>query len=182
MSLGSYFLLKWAHLMLFGFAIGGAVGRGLATRFGEQRWKVLSLQLQRSCIVFLLPVGYLLGLYSGFVRLPAPFMVGLGVVSLAWAWLVSRTPEDAEGPTARRWRQIELGWCVVLSAGLVWDAFQGLRGTGHIFADWIALKFLMLALLIVVTAFARARPLLQSVASVGLLAALAWVSLVRPEL
>lgn len=182
MTLGGYLLLKWAHLMLFGFALGAALGRGVAALSGNQAWQGLSLQLQRTCIVFLLPVGYLLALQTGLVRLPTPFIAALAIVAAVWVWAVMRTPPDADGPTTRRWRRIELGWCLVLSAGLLWDAFQGLRRTGHIYADWLALKFVLLALLILVTALVTRRPVAQAAISVTLLGGLSWVSIVRPEL
>ena len=51
-------------------------------------------------------------------------------------------------PRAERLRRVDLAWRVVLVAGLLWDAVQGLRGTGHIMADWISIKFAIFALLI----------------------------------
>lgn len=182
MTLGGYLLLKWAHVMLFGFAVGAALGRGVASLTGNRAWQGLSLQLQRTCIVFLLPVGYLLALQTGLVRLPTPFIAALGIVAALWVWAVIRTPPDADGPTSHRWQRIELGWCLVLSGGLVWDAIQGFRRTGHLYADWLALKFLLFALLILVTAFGARRAVVQSAVSLALLGALAWVSIARPAL
>ncbi|MBM4212369.1 MAG: hypothetical protein FJ179_01475 [Gammaproteobacteria bacterium] len=75
-------------------------------------------------------------------------MIILWVIAVAWLWMVWAIHHYQGTPRADKLRSVDLGWRVVLSLGLLWDAWQGLRGTGHLFADWIAIKFLLFALLI----------------------------------
>lgn len=160
MVFDSYFLLKLAHILLFVYWLGGDIGvfysatlvrnRTLSAEARRTAMRILVWvdQIPRYCLVLMLPVGYTLALRIGVVRLPLTFMVILWVIALAWLWMVW-TIHHAQGtPLAERLRKIDLGWRCVLAGGLLFDAWQGFTRSGHLLTDWIALKFVVFALLI----------------------------------
>lgn len=155
--LETYVLLKLAHVLLFAYWLGGDIGVFYSARFVRDRSLTLDARrvalrimtwidmVPRYCLVLMLPVGYTLARQIGVVRLPDAFMVVLWGVALAWLWLVASVHQHAGTPKGERLRRIDLGWRVVLASGLLFDAWQGFRGTGHLFADWISAKFLVFA-------------------------------------
>lgn len=158
--MNEYVFLKLAHLLLFVYWLGADIGvfysaryvrnRALSSEARQVAVKIMGWidQIPRYCLVLMLPVGYTLARDIGVVQLPDRFMVVLWVVALAWLCMVWAIHHWQGTPRAERLRKIDLGWRVTLSLGLVWDAWQGFRGTGHLFADWIEIKFLLFAALI----------------------------------
>jgi len=158
--MSEYALLKLAHLLLFVYWLGADLGVFYASRFvrdgaGSRDARAMAArimgwidQVPRYCLVLTLPVGYTLAHEIGVVRLPDFGMIILWVIAVAWLWMVWAIHRYQGTPRADKLRSIDLGWRVVLSLGLLWDASQGFRGTGHLFADWISMKFLLFALLI----------------------------------
>lgn len=153
----TYVLLKLAHVLLFAYWLGGDVGVFYSARFVRDRTlsadaRRVALRIMgwidmipRYCLVLMLPVGYTLARQIGVVRLPDAFMAILWLVALGWLWLVWAVHRRAGTPAGERLRRIDIGWRVVLASGLLFDAWQGFRGTGHLFADWISAKFLVFA-------------------------------------
>jgi hypothetical protein len=153
----TYVLLKLAHVLLFAYWLGGDVGVFYSAGFVRDRSLTLDARrvalrimtwvdmVPRYCLVLMLPVGYTLGRQIGVVRLPDAFMLVLWAVAIAWLWLVWAVHRHAGTPLGERLRRVDLGWRVVLASGLLFDAWQGFRGTGHLFADWISAKFLVFA-------------------------------------
>jgi len=155
-----YFLLKLAHILLFVYWLGGDIGvfysatfvrnRTLSVEARRTALKILVWvdQIPRYCLVLMLPVGYTLALRLGVVRLPPTFMVILWVIGLGWLWMVWSIHHHQGTPFGERLRKIDLSWRFVLTAGLLFDAWQGFTRTGHLLTDWISLKFVIFALLI----------------------------------
>lgn len=155
-----YVLLKLAHLLLFVYWLGADIGVFYAARFVRDPTQSLEArkmavrimgwidQIPRYCLVLMLPVGYTLARQLGLVELPPIGMVILWVIGFAWLWMVWAIHHYQGTPRAERLRSIDLVWRVILVAGLLWDAMQGLRGTGHILVDWLSIKFALFALLI----------------------------------
>ncbi len=155
-----YVLLKLAHLLLFVYWLGADIGVFYAARFVRDPAQSLEArkmavrimgwidQIPRYCLVLMLPVGYTLARQLGLVELPPIGMVILWVIGFAWLWMVWAIHHYQGTPRAERLRSIDLVWRVILVAGLLWDAMQGLRGTGHILVDWLSIKFALFALLI----------------------------------
>ncbi len=153
----TYVLLKLAHLLLFAYWLGGDIGVFYSARFVRDgslsidgRRVALRIMtwvdmIPRYCLVLMLPVGYTLALRVGVARLPDTFMAILWGVSLAWLWLVWAVHRHAGTPRGDRLRRVDLGWRIVLAAGLAFDAWQGFQRTGHLFSDWISAKFLAFA-------------------------------------
>jgi len=158
--MNEYVLLKLAHLLLFVYWLGADIGVFYSAHYVRDRTlsrearlvavKIMGWidQIPRYCLVLMLPVGYTLARDIGVVQLPDVFMLGLWVVALAWLGMVWSIHHWQGTPRAERLRKIDLGWRVVLVFGLIWDAWQGFRGKGHLFADWISIKFLLFAALI----------------------------------
>ncbi len=157
MSTEFYFLLKLAHILLFVYWLGADIGVFYSARFvrnaaldTSSRRTALQIlawvdQIPRYCLVLMLPVGYTLAATLGLVRMPAVGYIVLWTISLGWLWMVWAIHHFQGKPLAERLRRIDLAWRWVLCGGLLWDGWTGLRGTGHIFADWVSIKFLLLA-------------------------------------
>jgi hypothetical protein len=155
-----YVLLKLAHLLLFVYWLGADIGVFYSARFVRDREltreaRALAVrimgwidQIPRYCLVLMLPVGYTLAREVGVVRLPDTGMYILWGIGAAWLWMVWAIHHWQGTPRADRLRRIDLVWRWVLAFGLLWDATQGFRGTGHLFADWISIKFVLFAMLI----------------------------------
>lgn len=157
MSTELYFLLKLAHLLLFVYWLGADIGVFHSVRYVRDasldpaaRRTALQIlawidQIPRYCLVLMLPVGYSLAALLGLVRMPAVGFVVLWGISAGWLWMVWAIHHYQGQPRAERLRRIDLAWRWVLFAGLLWDGWTGLQGTGHIFADWVSVKFLLFA-------------------------------------
>lgn len=160
MSPEFYFLLKLLHILLFVYWLGADIGVFHAA--GHVRNSALSLdarrtalqilawidQIPRYCLVLMLPVGYTLAATIGVVRMPAAGYVVLWTIGLAWLCMVWAIYRWQGQPRGERLRRIDLAWRWILAFGLLWDAWEGWRGTGHLLADWIVMKFVLYACLI----------------------------------
>lgn len=158
--MNEYVLLKLAHLLLFVYWLGADLGVFYSARFvrdgslsRDARAMAVRImgwidQVPRYCLVLMLPVGYTLAREVGVVRLPDTGVITLWSIAAAWLWMVWAIHHYQGTPRAERLRRFDLGWRVVLTLGLLWDAWQGFRGAGHLFADWISIKFVLFALLI----------------------------------
>jgi hypothetical protein len=224
MGAESYVLIKLLHILLFVYWLGADIGVFYSARFvrdaslgREARQTAIRImgwvdQIPRYCLVLMLPVGYTLAMQIGVVQLPPVFLSLLWVVGAAWLAMVWAIHHYQGTPRAERLRSIDLVWRVVLALGLVWDAVQGFRRTGHLYTDWISLKFLIFAALIGCGIMIRVLgkpigPALRSILATGstpeleaavargfsrtrpfvlaiwvLLVAAAWVALAKPEL
>jgi len=157
MFFDSYFLLKLAHILLFVYWLGGDIGvfhsatyvrnRTLSLEARRTAARILAWvdQIPRYCLVLTLPVGYTLALRIGVVRLPPTFMLLLWVIALVWLWAVWAIHHYQGTALGERIRKIDLGWRFVLLFGLLFDAWQGFTGQGHLLTGWVSLKFLLLA-------------------------------------
>jgi hypothetical protein len=160
MGAESYVLIKLLHILLFVYWLGADIGVFYSARFvreaslgREARQTATRImgwvdQIPRYCLVLMLPVGYTLALQVGVVQLPPVFLVLLWVIGAAWLAMVWAIHHYQGTPRAERLRSIDLVWRVMLALGLVWDAVQGFQRTGHLYTDWISLKFLIFAALI----------------------------------
>lgn len=224
MGAESYVLIKLLHILLFVYWLGADIGVFYSARFvrdatlgREARQTAIRImgwvdQIPRYCLVLMLPVGYTLAMQIGVVQLPPVFLSVLWVVGAVWLAMVWAIHQYQGTPRADRLRSIDLVWRVVLALGLLWDAVQGFRRTGHLYTDWISLKFLIFAALISCGIMIRLLgkpigPALRSILATGstpeleaavargfsrtrpfvlaiwvLLVAAAWVALAKPEL
>jgi hypothetical protein len=157
----TYVLVKLAHLLLFAYWLGGDIGvfhaatylrkPQLTVQARETALRILVWidMIPRYCLVLMLPVGYLLANSVGAVNLKPLWFVATGTVALAWLALVYAVHRYQGTPRGERLRRIDLIWRCVFVAGLLWDALQGFRGTGHLLTDWLSLKVLIYALCVV---------------------------------
>jgi hypothetical protein len=157
LDLQAYVAIKLLHLLLFVYWLGGDIGvfysasvvrdRNLSVEGRRVALQILGWidQIPRYCLVLTLPVGYALARQLGVTAIPDGMLLGLWCFAALWLWAVWFVHHRQGTPLAERVRKIDLYWRIVLATGLCWDALQGLRGTGHIFADWLAIKFLLFA-------------------------------------
>lgn len=157
MDVQTYALIKLAHVLLFVYWLGADIGvfysasvvrdRTLSVDARRTALQILGWidQIPRYCLVLMLPVGYTLAMQIGVAAVPRVVQIGLWVVAIVWLWAVWLVHDRKGTPLAERVRRIDLGWRVLLACGLCWDAYQGFIGRGHLFTDWISLKFLLLA-------------------------------------
>jgi hypothetical protein len=160
MLLEPYFAVKLLHLLLFVYWLGGDVGVFHAARYVrkreltvEARRTALAIavwvdQIPRYCLVLMLPVGYSLARESGFVATSDGWMTAVWALAVVWLWLVWAVHRYHGTPHGARLRRFDLTWRICLVPGLLWDASQGWRGTGHLLSDWLALKVAVYALII----------------------------------
>ena len=160
MTFEPYFLLKLAHILLFVYWLGADIGVFYSVRYVKDRelglqarqtaLKILGWidQIPRYCLVLTLPVGYSLAKQMGVVGISSRLFLVLWIVTVAWLWMVWAIHHHAGTRFAERLRSVDLGWRWLLVAGLLWDGYQGLRGRGHLFADWVSLKFIIFSLLV----------------------------------
>lgn len=151
---------KLAHLLLFAYWLGGDIGVFYSATFlrkrelsGEARQTALRIlawvdMIPRYCLVLMLPVGYLLANSVGAVVLRPGWIQVTWLVAIAWLALVVAVHRFQGTLLGERLRKADLAWRCVLVPGLAWDALQGLRGTGHLLADWLSAKVLVYALCI----------------------------------
>lgn len=160
MDLQSYTWIKLAHLLLFVYWLGADIGVFYAARVArdsalsiDARRAALAIlgwidQIPRYCLVMMLPVGYLLAMQLGVAFVPPGVRIAMWVIAFLWLWAVWLIHYRKGTLLAERVRRIDLGWRIVLACGLCWDAYQGFAGRGHIYADWVAIKFVLLAAMI----------------------------------
>ena len=158
--MSDYLALKFLHLLLFAYWLGSDLGafycarwvrdRTLSTEARQVAVKVMDglEQIPRYCLVLMLPVGYTLALEIGVVRLPDEFLRVLWFIALLWLGLVTLAHRWRGTVRGERVQKIELGWRFILGLGLLWDAWQAIRGRGHLLADWVSIKFLLFAAII----------------------------------
>jgi hypothetical protein len=169
MELQTYALIKLAHVLLFVYWLGADIGvfysagvvreRALGIEARRTALRILGWidQIPRYCLVLMLPVGYMLAMQLGVAEVPLAVRIGLWVIAVAWLWAVWLVHHRKGTALAERVRRIDLGWRIVLACGLCWDTYQGFIGRGHLFADWLALKFLLLAAMILCGVAIRVR-------------------------
>ena len=169
MDLQTYALIKLAHVLLFVYWLGADIGvfysasvvreHALGIEARRTALRILGWidQIPRYCLVLMLPVGYMLAMQLGVAEVPLAVRVGLWVIAVVWLWAVWLVHHRKGTPLAERVRRIDLGWRIVLACGLCWDAYQGFIGRGHLFADWLAIKFLLLASMILCGVVIRVR-------------------------
>ena len=159
-NLEPYFLIKLLHILLFVYWLGGDIGvfySAIHVRKHEltipARQTALTIlawvdQIPRFCLVFMLPVGYSLAAQLGVVRASTMVLFATWLVAFAWAAMVASIHHYQGTPRGQRLRNIDLVWRCLLVGGLLWDAWQGFMGSGHVLARWVAAKLIVFALLI----------------------------------
>jgi hypothetical protein len=158
--LDSYVWWKLAHVLLFVYWLGGDLGvyysasyvsnASLARDARATALRILGWldQVPRYCLVLMLPVGYSLARATGVVEIPPMVYAVLWAMTAAWLVLVYAVHRLQGTKIGASLRNIDLVWRVVLLTGIIWDAVQGFRGTGHILAPFVAAKFALFAFLL----------------------------------
>ena len=157
----SYVFVKLAHLLLFAYWLGGDIGvfysatllrkRELGIEARQTALRILAWvdMVPRYCLVLMLPVGYMLADRVGAVNFRPGWTTITWLVALSWLTLVASVHRFQGTLLGERLRKVDLAWRFILVPGLIWDAVQGFRGTGHLLAPWLSAKVLVYSLCIV---------------------------------
>ncbi len=157
----SYVFVKLAHLLLFAYWLGGDIGvfysatflrkRELGIEARQTALRILAWidMIPRYCLVLMLPVGYILADRVGAVNLRPGWIAITWLVTLSWLTLVVSVHRFQGTLLGDRLRKVDLVWRFILVPGLIWDAVQGFRGTGHLLTPWLSAKVLVYSLCIV---------------------------------
>jgi hypothetical protein len=85
----------------------------------------------------------------GAVNLRPGWVATTWLVALSWLALVASAHHFQGSLLGERLRKVDLAWRFILVPGLIWDAVQGFRGTGHLLTPWLSAKVLVYSLCIV---------------------------------
>lgn len=171
---------QYAHVVLFALWVAATLGGLLSVRGPSET-------AGRLALVLMLPVGYSLAGALGVARMPDTAYAILWAVALAWGVLVLASTRSPATQAARRLARIERGWRMVLAAGLLWDAWQGFAGRGHLLAPWVSGKFVLYALILAASLVvdaagtAHRRRRVAYAAILGCLLAAAWLGVAKPS-
>lgn len=156
----TYPLIKLLHVLLFVYWLGGDLGVFYAATFvrdasvpiaGRKVARQILVwvdMVPRYCLVLMLPVGYTLATRLGLTTVRPEQLPWIWAIGLAWLAIVATVHYRAGTRPGELLRKVDLWWRCILVPGLLWDAWQGFRGTGHILADWISAKFVVFALMV----------------------------------
>lgn len=156
----SYFLVKLLHVLLFVYWLGGDIGVFYSAKFvrdaavpieGRRVARAILLwvdMLPRYCLVLMLPVGYTLATQLGVTSFDPAELPWIWAIGLAWLAVVALVHYRAGTRLGEVLRRIDLAWRCILVPGLLWDAWQGFQGTGHVLAPWLAAKFVVFAVMV----------------------------------
>lgn len=154
-----YYLLLFAHVMLFVYWLGSDVGVFYGVRFVldsdlsiETRKTVMALvhwidAFPRICLVLMVPVGLSLALYLGLLEVPEEsqslFLAAVWLLGLFWLYLVVRIYGGAKGWLTRVDYVIRIGTMIgFLVAGITSFAGKGPFAPGN---EWLAVKVILFA-------------------------------------
>jgi len=154
-----YFLLLFAHVMLFAYWLGSDVGVFYGMRFVldsrlsiETRRTVMALvhwidAIPRICLVLMVPVGLSLSIILGLLDVPEQsqslFLAALWVIGLFWLYLVVRIYGGAKSWLPRTDYVIRVSTML----GFFVAGVSSLAGKGPFLAgnEWLAMKAILFA-------------------------------------
>ena len=152
--------LKFFHLLLFAYWLGGDLGVFYAsravvdsklapdTRRAAARVMLGIDQAPRICLVLMLPTGLHLASLLGLLPLPSFGIALLWIASLAWLALVLTLHLGKSLQAAALFAQIDLGLRIAVIAAAAVLALGSLAGAHWLRADWLAWKLLIFAAIV----------------------------------
>ncbi|MCC6592408.1 MAG: hypothetical protein IT479_03965 [Xanthomonadales bacterium] len=167
MVIEPYSWLVTVHVVLFAYWLGGDFGVYVCSRYivradlpvAERERFLEALMaidiLPRTAIVLLPAVGLQLATMRGSVDIGTAGLIGLWALDAAWLAVVWMAYRTLRRPSGIRWQRIDVGWRILLIAGLVWAGVQSLRLGTPIHSHWIAAKLLVYSALLIVGLYLR---------------------------
>jgi uncharacterized membrane protein len=156
----TYLALKLAHLIAMVYWLGGDLGTYYSSRFvvdprlsPAQRHTALKIMLgcdqgPKLCMPLIFAIGFSMATQMRFIEAPAAVTVAVWMVALLWFANVNYLYFTSNQQAKARIAQIDLWFRVVVVLGLIVAGGAALLGHGFIRADWLAVKFLVFALLV----------------------------------
>ena len=167
MNLNAYDFWRFAHILLFVYWLGADLGVYYAAKYinradlslaERKRFLELTLLLDmgpRTGLVLLMPVGFQLWFMSPLVEPPAMLLWPIWIFGLAWLALVWLTHKRKGTPLGERLRALDIitRWIVIAVMGALGVA--SLFQSDAFFANWLALKIILYACVIVTGLYLR---------------------------
>ena len=168
MTLSSYAILDFLHVVLFAYWLGPdwgvfVNGRRVADESlsREERLRFLKASVAidifpRSSIVLLIAVGLTLANLGGYLSLGAWVMALIWLVAVIWLLLVWITGYIlSPGPLKARFDKVHVGIRHLVSASLLGVGVYSLIFNTPIINNWLAVKFILVAALVAVGSILR---------------------------
>ncbi len=154
-----YSLLILFHLVLFAYWLGGDLGVFHSAGYlikpelsGDIRAVVLKIlgfvdMAPRYCLILMLPSGFSLGVYGGWIAMPGWALAPIWLFAFGWLALVTiQHVKHGKAPTITRVDYVIRYSLIAILIGLaVWSFMGG----GLVDGGWLALKILIFALTII---------------------------------
>ena len=154
----SYNLFLLAHIVLFVYWLGADIGVFYSSRYVadstlslEARSTALKImawidEIPRICLVLILPFGLMLAYEAGWWRTSAAGIAGAWILSLGWLAMVLSIHHYRGSAFGAVLRRIDMGFRVVVIAGLGGIALASLLAGAPLEHPWLAGKLLAFAL------------------------------------
>jgi hypothetical protein len=131
--------------------------------------------LSSAGVALLLPLGVAIAIESGVYTLADPaYLTATWIIGLGWLALIV-VAEATGGALGERLYTFEIWVRALIGLGNVYDAVVGFMGTGMIQTRWLATKVLLLGVILLASAWARAklRPVRAALKALNPMSALA---------
>ncbi|MDX2142415.1 MAG: hypothetical protein SFV19_03580 [Rhodospirillaceae bacterium] len=113
--------------------------------------------LSSAAVALLLPLGVAIAIEIGVYTLTDPaYLTATWIIGLGWFALII-VAEASGGGLGERLYTIEIWVRALIGLGNIYDAVVGFMGTGMIQTHWLATKVLLLGLILLASAWARAK-------------------------
>ncbi len=163
-------IVKWLHVLLFGFWLGADYGTFLSSRILLQadrspetrttaaRMMVLFDVGPRVALVLTLPAGITLGSWLGFIGGGLALRVAVWVGAAIWLAVLLVVELAEDHPVREPLRRLDLGLRIVLAGGLLVTAAWSLGGDGGPFrVDYLAWKAAIFGVILIMGIMIRLR-------------------------
>lgn len=156
----TYELLKFAHVLLFGFWLGSDFGTFASSRFLMDPRRDLPTRLAfakallvfdlgpRVALILLLPLGLHMSTLLWGLSLSTAALAGVWVAALGWLGVVLFVHLKEHAPAAQRLARIDTAFRALLAIVLIGLSVVSVAGDGPFTADWLALKVGLFGLIV----------------------------------
>ena len=159
--MNEYLALKFFHLLLFVYWLGGDLGTFYGSRFvvdaklspaaraTAARIMIGVDMAPRICMPLILPFGVQMAAMQGWLLVPGIVVVAIWLLCAGWLAMVLLVHHYSGQPFGQTIGRIDFWFRVAMIAGLVGVAIYGLATGRIVTAPWVAVKLLIFAACVV---------------------------------